>query len=79
MYCHLRSLTALPQDNKEEGDEGSSLAMSSSQLSSVVPSFSSSITLNKLQTGIQSYYGPVILSIQMENDFALSLLCAIIV
>ena len=47
--------------------------------SSVAQSLSSSTTLNKLQTGIQSYYGPVKLSIQMENDYALSLLCAIIV
>ena len=53
--------------------------MSSSQSSSVVHSFSLSTTMNKLQTGIQSYYGPVKLSIQMENDYALSLLCAIIV
>jgi hypothetical protein len=53
--------------------------MSSSQLSSAVPTFFSSTTLNKLQTGIQSYYGPVRLSIQMKNDFALSMLCAIIV
>ena len=79
LYHHLRSLPALPQDIKEEVDDDNSLAMSSSQSSSVVLSFSSSTTLNKLQTGIQSYHGPVKLSIQMENDFALSLLCAIIV
>ena len=79
LYCHLRSLPALPQDNKEEVDEDNSLPMSSSQSSSVDPSFSSSTALNKLQTGIQSYYGPVKLSIQMENNYALSLLCAIIV
>jgi hypothetical protein len=54
LYCHLRSLPALPQDNKEEVDEGKSLPMSSSQSSSVLPLFSSSTTLNKLQTGIQS-------------------------
>jgi uncharacterized membrane protein len=53
--------------------------MSSFQSSSVVQSFSSSTTLNKLQTGFQSYYGPVKLLIQMGNDYALSLLCAIIV
>jgi hypothetical protein len=35
--------------------------------------------MNKPQTGIQSYYGPVKLSIQMENDYALLLLCAMIV
>ena len=79
LYCHFRSLPALPQDNKEEVDDDNSLAMSSSQSSSVVQSFSSSTTLNKLQTGIQSYYGPVIISIQMKNNFALSLLCAMIV
>ena len=79
LYCHLRSLPALPHDIKEEVDDDSSLAMSSSQSSSVVQSFSSSTTLNKLQTGIQSYYGPVKLSIQMENNYALSLLHAIIV
>ena len=79
LYCHLSSLPALPQDNKEEVDEDNYLAMISSQSSSVVPSFSSSTTLNKLQTCIQSYYDPVILSIQMENNYALSLLCAIIV
>ena len=33
LYCHLRSLPALPQDNKEEVDDDSSLAMSSSQSS----------------------------------------------
>jgi hypothetical protein len=76
---HLRSLPGLPQDNKEEFGVENSLAMSSSHSSSVVQSFPSSTTLNKLQTGIQSYYGPVILSIQMENDYALSLLCAVIV
>ena len=59
LYCHFRSLPALPQDNKEEVDDDNSLDMSSSQSSSVVQSFSSSTTLNKLQTGIQSYYGPV--------------------
>ena len=79
LYCHLRSLPALPQDNKEEVDDDTSLPMSSSQSSSVAQSLSSSTTLNKLQTGIQSYYGPVKLSIQMENNSALSLLCAIIV
>ena len=79
LYHHLRSLPALPHDIKEEVDDDNSLSMSSSQSSSVVPSFLSSTTLNKLQTGIQSYYGPVKLSIQMENDYALSLLCAIIV
>ena len=79
MYLHLRNLPALPQDNKEEVDDDSSLAMSSSQSSSVVQSFSSSTTLNKLQTGILSYYGLVKLSIQMEKDYALSLLCSIIV
>ena len=79
MYGHLRSLPALPQDIKEEVDKDSSLAMSSSQSSSVVQSFSSSTTLTKLQTGIQGYYGPVKLSIQMENNYDLSLLCAIIV
>ena len=52
--------------------------MNSSQSSSGVPSLYSSTTLNKLQIGIQSYYGPVKLSIQMDNDYALSLLCAII-
>ena len=51
--------------------------MSSSQLLSSFPSFSSSTTLNKLQTCIQSYYGPVKLSIQMENEYAL--LCPIVV
>jgi hypothetical protein len=30
LYCHLRSIPALPQDNKEEIDEDDSLAMSSS-------------------------------------------------
>ena len=30
LYCHLRSLPAIPQDNKEEADEDNSLAMSSS-------------------------------------------------
>jgi hypothetical protein len=30
LYYHLRSLPALPQDNKEEVDEDNSLAMSSS-------------------------------------------------
>ena len=79
LYCHLRSLPAIHQDNKEETDDDNSLAMSSSQSSSVVKSFLSSTTLNKLQTGIQSYYGPVKLSIQMENDYALPLLFAIIV
>ena len=79
LYYHFRNLCALPQDNKEEVDEDNSLAMSSSQSSSVVPSLSSSTTLNKLQTGIQSYYGPVKLSIQMENDYALSLPFAMIV
>ena len=79
LYHHLRSLPALSQDDKEEADEDNSLAMSSSQSSSVVQSFSLSTTMNKLQTGIQSYYGPVKLSIQMENNYALSLLCAIIV
>ena len=79
LYCHLRSLPALPHDIKEEVDDDSSLAMSSSQSSSVVQSFSSSTTLNKLQTGILSYYGLVKLSIQMEKDYALSLLCSIIV
>ena len=79
MYLHLRNLPALPQDNKEEVDDDNYLVMSSSQSSSVVQSFSSSKTLNKLQKGIQSYYGPVKLSIQMGNDYALSLLCAIIV
>jgi hypothetical protein len=69
----------LPQDNKEEVDDDSSLAMSSSQSSSVIQSFLSSTTLNKLQTGIHSYYGPVILSIQIENNYALSLPCAIMV
>ena len=78
-YSHLRSLPALPHDIKEEVDDDSSLAMSSSQSSSVVQSFSSSTTLNTLQTGIQSYFGPVKLSIQKGNDYALSLLCAIIV
>ena len=53
--------------------------MGSSQSSSDVASFSSSTALNKLQTGIQSNYGPVRLSFQMEYDYALSLLCAIIV
>ena len=48
LYHHLRSLPALPKDNKEEVDDDNSLAMSSSQSSSVVPSFSSSTTLNKL-------------------------------
>ena len=67
LYCHLRSLPALPQDNKGDFDDDSSLAMSSSQSSSVVPPFSSSTTLNKLQTGIQSYYSPVKLSIQILN------------
>ena len=80
LYCQLRSLPALPEDNKEEVDDDNSLTMrNSSQSSSVVPSFSSSTTLYKLQTGIQSYYDSVKLSIQMENDYALSLLCAIIV
>ena len=79
LYCHIRSCPALPQDKKGEADDDSSLAMSSSQSSSVVQSFPSSTTLNKPQTGIQSYYGPVKLSIQMENDFALSLLHVIIV
>jgi hypothetical protein len=59
LYCHLRSLPALPQDNKEEVDDDNSLVMSSSQSSTVVQSLSSSTTLNKLQTGIQSNYGPV--------------------
>ena len=63
LYNHLRSLPALSQDDKEEADEDNSLAMSSSQSSSVVHSFSLSTTMNKLQTGIQSYYGPVKLSI----------------
>jgi hypothetical protein len=45
---HLRSLPALPQDNKEEVDDGNSLAMSSSQSSSVVKSFSSTTTLNNI-------------------------------
>jgi hypothetical protein len=79
LYCHLRRLPTLMQDNKEEVDDDNSLPMSSSQSSSVVQSFSSSTTLNKLQTGIQSYYGPVKLLIQMGNEYALSLLCAIIV
>ena len=79
LYCHLRSLPALPQDNKEEVDEDNSFAMSSSLSSSVVPSFLSSTTLNKLKTGIQIYYGPVRISIQMENGYALSLLHVIIV
>jgi hypothetical protein len=79
MYCHLRSLPAVPQDNKEEVDDENFLAVSSSQSSSVVPSFFSSTTLSKLQTGIQSYYGHVKLSIQMENNYALSLFCAIMV
>jgi hypothetical protein len=79
LHHHLRSLPALPQDNKEEDDENNSLAMSFSQSSYVLPSFSSSTTLNRLQTGIQSYYGLVELSIQMDNDYALSLICAIIV
>ena len=55
LYHHLRSLPALPHDIKEEGDDDNSLAMSSFQSSSVVLSFSSSITLNKLQTGIQRH------------------------
>ena len=76
---HSRSSPALPQDNKQEVDEDNSLAMSSSQSSSVVPSFSSSTSLNMIQTGTQSYYGLVKISIQRENDFALSLLHAIIV
>jgi hypothetical protein len=79
LYCHLRSLPAIPQDIKKEVNDDNSLPMSSSQSSSVVSSFLSSTTLNKLQTGIQNYYCPVILSIQMENDCDLSLLCAIIV
>ena len=78
LYCHLRSLLELPQDSKEE-DEDYSLAMSSSQSLSVFLPYSFSTTLNKLQTGIQSYYGPVKLSIQMKKDYALSLLCGIIV
>ena len=53
--------------------------MSSSQSSPAVPSFLSSTTLKKLQAGIHSYYDPVKLSIQIDNDYALSLLCAIIV
>ena len=73
MYLHLRNLPALPQDNKEEVDDDNYLVMSSSQSSSVVPSFLSSTTLNKLQTGIQSYYGSVKQSIQMENEYTLSL------
>ena len=80
LYHHFRNLCALPQDNKEKVDEDSSLAIRSSQQSSSgVPSLSSSTTLNKLQTGIQSYYGPVKQSIQMENDYALSLPFAMIV
>ena len=79
LFCHLKSLPALPQDNKEEVDENNSLPVNSSQSSSVNPLFPSSTTLNKLQTGIQSYYDPVKLSIQMENNSALSLFCAIIV
>ena len=74
LYHHLRNLPALPQDNKEEVDDDNSLAMrSSSQSSSVVKSFLSSTTLNKLLTGIQSYYGPVKLSIQMKNNLCLVL------
>ena len=53
--------------------------MSLSQTSSPVYSFSSSTTLNNLQTGFQSYYGPVKLSIQIKNNNALSLLHPIIV
>ena len=79
LYHHLRSLPALPQDKKEEVHDDNSLAMSSSQSSPTAPAFSSSTTLNKLQTGIQSYYGTVKLSIQMENNYALSLLHAIII
>ena len=79
LYCQLRSLPALPQDNKEEVDDDNSVAMSSSQSSFIVQSFLSSATLNKLQTGIQSYFGPVKWSTQMEDDYALSLYCAIIV
>ena len=30
LYCHVRSLPALPQDNKEEVDDDNSLPMSSS-------------------------------------------------
>ena len=52
LCCHLRSLPELPQDNKEEVDEDNSLPMSSSQSSSVDPSFSSSTALNKLQTDV---------------------------
>jgi hypothetical protein len=59
LYCHLRRLPTLLQDKKEEVDDDNSLPMSSSQSSSIVQSLSSSTTLNKLQTGIQSYYGPV--------------------
>ena len=70
---------ALPQDNKEEVDDDNLFAMSSSQSSTVVPSFSSFTTLKKPQIGIQSYYSPMKLSIQMRNSYALSLLLAIIV
>ena len=78
LYHYLRSLPALPQENQEEVDDDTSLPMSSSQSSSVVPYFLSSTTLTKLQTGIQGYYGPVKLSIQMKNNYDLSLLCSII-
>ena len=79
LYCHLRSLPALLLDNNEEVDDDNSLPRHSSQSSPAVPSFLSSTTLKKLQTGIHSYYDPVKLSIQMEYEHALSLLCAIIV
>ena len=36
LCCHLRSLSELPQDNKEEVDVDNSLPMSNSQSSSVV-------------------------------------------
>ena len=67
LYHYLRSCPAFPQNNKEEVDHDNSLAMSSSQSSLVVQSFSSSTTLNKFQTGIQSYYGTVKISIQKET------------
>jgi Protein of unknown function (DUF 659) len=81
LYRHIRDLPTLgvPQDDNNKVDDDESLSMNSSHSSSADKSYSSSTTLNKHQTGIQSYYGPVKLSQQMENDYALSLLRAIIV
>ena len=54
LYHYLRSLPALPQENQEEVDDDTSLPMSSSQSSSVVPSLSTSTGLNRFQQAFKA-------------------------